>query len=579
MSPRPRRAGMVAALALVALTLPGSAAAHAYLIKTYPSASGILTTPPSEVALTFDEAVEPRFAIISVSDEAGRQQTTSSPDRSPGDPDTLVVSLRPRLAKGWYLVYWRVISVDGHPVQGYFTFAVGPNPGPQHQFHIPNISQTATTTPLLVARWAMFLTVMSAIGLFVMRTVIARPVARRVEGTSLRPVTVAFAVAALAGLLAIPVYLEEATAIDSLKSFLSVGTLLPLYRLTSFGRGYVDLELCFALFCLAAAVALWVDRPERGARPVAAVIAAVGAGAAAAAALAVPGAAGHAAQTSPRALALALDWLHLAAGSVWIGGLVGLLVLWWSLPAARRLAVLSVCVPRFSNVAFVSVALLLGSGIGAAVLHLPILSALWTTAYGQTILVKAGLLSAAMLLAAVNLLRTRPRFDAARVEPELGRPAMALLRRAVSGELVLLVLAVGAAAILSSLAPPPPALAEAGSAQATVGPGRVDQTLAHGDYTLRVLIDPNHAAEPNLVSVTLTRAGAPVDGAAVTVTFTMLDMEMGSQEYVLEQTGAGTYTRSGASPLVMVGHWGVSFNVTPPGDEPFTAFLVDFATA
>ena len=50
--------------------------------------------------------------------------------RSPANPDTLVVPLRPHLPEGWYLVYWRAISVDGHPVQGAFTFAVGPNPGP-----------------------------------------------------------------------------------------------------------------------------------------------------------------------------------------------------------------------------------------------------------------------------------------------------------------------------------------------------------------------------------------------------------------------------------------------------------------
>lgn len=36
--------------------------------------------------------------------------------------------LRPHLPQGWYLIYWRTISVDGHPVQGAFTYAVGPDP-------------------------------------------------------------------------------------------------------------------------------------------------------------------------------------------------------------------------------------------------------------------------------------------------------------------------------------------------------------------------------------------------------------------------------------------------------------------
>ncbi len=561
---------------VVALALPVAASAHAYLIKTVPVASGTLDVPPRQVALTFDEAVEPRFAIISVSDKDAHQVTTGPVRRSAGDPDTLVVPLRPHLPEGWYLVYWRAISVDGHPVQGAFTFAIGPNPGPAPQFVIPHIAQTATTTPLLVLRWVVFLTVMSAIGLFVMRVAIARPAARRLPGTSLRSISIAFAVAAVLGLVAIPLYLEESTAVDSLRSFFAAGALVPLFRVTAFGRGYVDLELCFALFCLAAGVAIWVDRPEREHRSIAELLAGIGALGTAAAVLLVPGAAGHAAQTAPRGLALLLDWLHVASGSVWLGGLIGLLVLWSSLPRARRVAVLAVVVPRFSNVAFVSVAVLLGSGIWATVLHMPILAALWQTAYGQAILVKAALLAAAMLLGALNLVRTKPRLAAVRSRPELGRPTASLLRRAISGETVLLVCAVFAAAVLSSLAPPPKALAEEGSALAKVGPGKVAATVHQDGYTLQLLIDPNKAVAPNTFAVKITKDGVPVRGANVTLTFAMLDMEMGNQEYQLTETAPGVYSHPSPA-LVMVGDWGLSFGVTPRGAPPFTALVVDRA--
>ena len=91
--------------------------------------AAILDSAPQTVSLTFDEAVEPRFAIVSVTDASGTQHATAAVQRSPANPDTLVVPVN-RLPEGWYLVYWRAISVDGHPVQGAFTFAVGPNPGP-----------------------------------------------------------------------------------------------------------------------------------------------------------------------------------------------------------------------------------------------------------------------------------------------------------------------------------------------------------------------------------------------------------------------------------------------------------------
>jgi copper transport protein len=573
---RGRGARALAVAALIALAAPATASAHAYLTKTLPTPGAILDRPPHSIALTYDEAVEPRFAIISVTNARGDQQTTAPVHRSPSNPDTLIVPLKPHLPVGWYLIYWRAISIDGHPVQGGYTFAVGPNPGPQPQFAIPSVAETATTTNLLVARWCMFLSVMIAIGLFVFRMMIARPLERRVEGASLRALTVAFGLVAAVSLVAVPVYLDVATAVDSLRSVFAVGALVPLFRVTAFGRAYVDLEICMALFCAAAAIALWVDRPRREHRSVAELFAVTGALAAAASVLLVPGLAGHAGQTAPRGLALGFDLLHLVAGSIWLGGLVGVLVLWASLPAGRRVAGLSVCVPRFSNVAFVSVLLLLASGIGATILHIPVLNALWTTSYGVAILVKVGLLTVAMALGAVNLRRTKPRLVAARERSELGEAAARLLRRTVSGETVLLVAAVFAAATLSSFPPPAAALAQLGATLATVGPGHVAAVVHQDGYTLKALVTPNTPAAPNSFALQLTKGGQPVTGAGVTLTFEMLDMQMGNEEYQLSETQPGTYTHS-APALVMAGRWGLLYSVTPKRGHAFTALLVDHA--
>ena len=568
----------MSALAVVValLALPSAAAAHAYLIRTVPAASVVLEAPPASIQLTYDEAVEPRLAIISVTDTDGHQETTGPVNRSPASPDTLVVPLRGHLPEGWYLIYWRAISVDGHPVQGAFTYAVGPNPGPAPQFRVPNISATATTPQLLIARWAMFVTVMVAIGLLAMRLLIVRPLVRRVEGTSLRALTVAFAVTAALGLIAIPVYLDFSTANDSLRSVFDLSALVPLYRVTAFGRAIVDLELCFALFCLAGAVALWVDRPERERRSIAELTAGCGAVLAAGAVLVVPGAAGHAAQTAPRGLTLLFDWLHLVGGAIWLGGLVGVLVVWFGVPARERVPALSVCVPRFSNVAVGSVLVLAATGVGEAVDHMPAVNALWETGYGRAILVKTGLLGGALLIASGNLLRSRPRLIAAAREPALGDPAARLLRRLVSGEVAIVGAIVFAAAVLSSLPPPPPAFALENSAIAKVGPGRVAQTVSHAGYVLQVLVSPNKAAAPDSFALRITHDGQPVRGANVTLLLNHLEMEMPQQEYQLTETQPGVYSRA-ASALVMVGRWGLTFQVTPPHGPPFTALIVDQA--
>jgi copper transport protein len=568
-----RRLGLVSLAAAAALALPAAAWAHAALLRTVPEASRTVNTPPKQVSLTYSEAVEPRFAIVSVTDAAGHQQTAGPPRRSPTDPNTLLVPLK-HLPEGWYLVYWRVISADGHPVRGAFTFAVGPNPGPAPQFVIPSTSETAATPGLLVLRWATFLSFMAAVGLFVLRTVIARP-AGRIEDASLRPLSMAFGAAMAVALIMTPIYVVVATAKFALRSAFDLGTVIPLARDSAFGRSFLDLYLVLALFALAGGIAIAIDRPERRLRSTAELLALGGALASIAAVCLVPGLAGHAAQTSPRGLTLALDWLHVAAASVWIGGLIGLLVLWFTLGRARVRALAAV-VPRFSRVAFGSVVVLVGAGIGSAIIHLPTLATLWDTSFGKSLVLKIGLLACALLLGAVNLLRTTPRLAASADRPELGASATALLRRTVSGEVLLLAGAVFGAALLTSLPPPAKALAEIGKASAHVGPGPVTQVVRHGSYTLTFTFRPNRAAVPNTFNVKITKGGQPVRGADVTTTFAMLDMEMGQLAYHLPEHKPGTYGRS-APALVMVGHWGLSFDVRIPGQAPFNIILVDRA--
>jgi copper transport protein len=569
-----RRLGLVSLAAAAGLALPATAWAHAALLHTVPEASRTVNTPPTQISLTYSEAVEPRFAIVSITDAAGHQQTAGPPRRSQTNPNTLVVPLR-HIPEGWYLVYWRVISADGHPVRGAFTFAVGPNPGPAPQFVIPSISETAATPALLVLRWATLLTLMAAIGLFVLRIVIARPAARLVAGTSLRPLSIAFGVAIAAGLIVTPIYVLVATAKFGLRSVFDLATIIPLVRDSAFGRSFLDLWLVFALFALAGVITIVIDRPERRARSTAELLALTGATGAAAAACLVPGLAGHAAQTSPRGLSLALDWLHVASGSAWIGGLVGLLVLWFTLGTARVRALATV-VPRFSRLAFGSVVVLVGAGIGSAIIHLPTLASLWETSYGKSLVLKIGLLAIALVLGAVNLLRTTPRLVAAANRPELGSSATGLLRRTVAGEVLLLGGAIFGAALLTSLPPPAQALAKVGEASAHVGPGPVTKVVRHGPYTLKFTFTPNRAAVQNSFTVAITMDGKPVRDADVTTTFAMLDMEMGQLAYRFPERRPGTYGRS-APALVMVGRWGLSFDVRIPGQLPFNVILVDRA--
>ena len=233
--------------------------------------------------------------------------------------------------------------------------------------------------------------------------------------------------------------------------------------------------------------------------------------------------------------------------------------------------------PRFSNVAFVSVNVLIITGVAAAVIHLPTVASLWQTSYGKAIIVKVALLSATMLIAAVNLLWTRPRLQASAGDgPEVGSSTAVLLRRLVGSEILIVSAIVFAAAVLSSLPPPAKALAELGGGTTRVGPGPVTRSLVRNGYALQLNVAPNRAAADNDFTLSLQRNGQPVRNARITSTFTMLDMEMGQQAYELKESRPGVYTRS-APALVMAGHWGINFRVEPPGGQPFDVQFVDRA--
>jgi copper transport protein len=573
---RLRRTGAVAlAATVVALAAPASAFAHAYIIKTFPAASVTINHPPKEVDLTYDEAVEPRFATVSVTNPDAKQEATAPPHRSPTNADTLVTPLKPNLPQGWYLVYWSAISADGHPVKGAFTFAVGPNPGPIPQFVIPSLTATAATPPLLVARWLMFLSFMCAIGLLLLRTLVARDVPLRVAGASLRSVSTAFFVSIGIALVVTPIYDLMSTARFAQVGFFDLGTTIPLLTSSHFGRSLLYLEIVLALLAVAGAIAIWLDVSGRAHRSTAALLALIGALVASACALVVPGLAGHAAQTNPVWLSLFLDSVHLAAGSVWLGGLVGMLVLAAAV-GSLRVATLAAVVPRFSKLAFVSVMALVASGIGSALQHFPTLDSLWTTSYGKALILKLIFLAGTIAIASVNFGWTAPSFRRVADGADGSKPA-SVLRVLVSGEVVLVIGAFFGAALLTSLAPPPPALASLGSINATVASNGQAMVKKNG-YTLHFQFSPNKAAVPNTFAVKIEKNGKPVKGAAVTAKFTMLDMEMQQQEFSLPQQSEGSYARGNVPALVMVGRWGVGFNVTPPGAAPLQVLLLDHAS-
>jgi copper resistance protein C len=112
-------AGCALAVLVGSVVLASPASAHAVLLSTVPATSGHVASAPAAVVLNFDEQPQGRYSTIHVTGPDG-QRRDSGPVRVVND--SVTESLGGSRPAGTFVVDWRVISADGHPVSGQFSF-------------------------------------------------------------------------------------------------------------------------------------------------------------------------------------------------------------------------------------------------------------------------------------------------------------------------------------------------------------------------------------------------------------------------------------------------------------------------
>ncbi|MCG5466635.1 copper resistance protein CopC [Micromonospora sp. MED01] len=130
---------------IAVLLVPAAPAwAHNALRESSPTRDASVASAPARVELTFAERLDPRFTTIAVTSADKQPVSTGKPTVS-GVRATQ--PLTPGLAAGTYTVAYRVVSVDGHPVQGSYTFTVTTPSVPTPSVAASSGSQAPTPTP------------------------------------------------------------------------------------------------------------------------------------------------------------------------------------------------------------------------------------------------------------------------------------------------------------------------------------------------------------------------------------------------------------------------------------------------
>ena len=497
---------------LLWLLMPSAALAHASLIGSDPVNNAVLARAPTQFTLTFSEPVEPlNIRIVG----AGMVSPVTSIAR---DGARLVLSLPQALHDGAYVVSWRVISADGHPIGGALTFFVG-----TRQAAVPQLTDPEGA-PVRIAIWLMRLLVYA--GLFVGAGGALFAAWMQPSATARWPqrIGIAVSVAALLALM-LSVGLQGLDAIGLPLSDLASGEVWRSGADGSFGRASA-----FAAIALLLGIAALRSRASVARMLSLCALGGVG--------LALASS-GHAATASPRWLMSSAVFLHGVSLAFWIGALLPL-VDTLRRPGTATTAVLL----RFSRAIPYAVGALVLSGVLLAIVQVAHIDAMWSTNYGRVLSIKLALLVVLFALALWNRVALTPRVVGG------DAPAHDTMRRSIMVELVVVAAILGVVG-LWRFTPPPRALQGADEAFFT--------HLHTGKLMADVSIAPGRAG-PVEISITLrTPDEHPLAAQAVTVTLenAALGIEPISAEAKL--TPAGQWQAAMTAPVA--GRWSLGLAV------------------
>ena len=565
-------AGLVVAVA-VFVGSGGVAGAHAYLESSNPSQSEVLLLPPRQVVLHFDEPVEIDFGSVRVFGPDGRRVDQGGTHHPGDDTHSVAIPLPARLSHGTYVVAWRVISADSHPVHGAYLFSVGTAAGAARANSLSKVLAAASGSTVVgvlygVVRFAEFAALLVVVGLVTMLGVVFPP-GRRIR--RLRRIVWASWFALFVATVA-AVAVQGVYAATLPLSHVFSPSLFDEVLHTHFGEVQV---LRAAVLVLTAPVLYRLLGPmDPGSQgrswpwPLWAAGAALGVGL-----LLTPGLGGHAASSGTPVVGETLDVFHLAGAAVWIGGLVLLATLLVpGIPDSERPASVREVARRFSPYGVGAVAVVVTSGTLQSIRQVGSFYALLHTVYGRTLVVKVALVVLVVLIAAVSrrlvlgrwtvALRRQPPTLGAGAAEGTGRQAVPVgLRRTVLAECTVVVAVLVATALLVNAAP---------ARQAAAQP--FSQSFQVLGNQVNVIVAPAHVGAGNQVHVyILGRLGQPVAVAELDAAISLSSSGIGPITLPMTLVGPGHYRASDAT-FPLAGSWTLKLTVRTSAIDEQEAF-------
>jgi copper transport protein len=522
---------LIGAIFVFLFSYPSFPSAHAYIFKSVPSENEILGQPPPMVSIQFDETIQPSFNSIKVFDSNGKQVDQKNGRIDPNNASIIETDMNGNLSNGTYSIQWKVVSGDGHPVEGVIPFQIGKGNKQASPLIVQKSKGYIPHGDLIIIRWLQYLSNACFVGilffyLFVLPKELVQDI--RVKTIYSKLIIYSFTTLCFSIVLGLPL---QATIESGLSwgKVLNTQVLGELLTNSVFGKTWITqiimmLILWFLTFLLCykpfnKQIWVWISLT-------------LGIGM-----LRTKTFTGHAASSENGALSIGMDLFHLLSASIWIGSLIALIAL---IPLGRKAETKKVfmeTIRRFSKWGIIIVLVLSVTGVYSSLLYIPNFRSLLITDYGRALSGKVLLLLIMVVFAAVNFIKGR-------------RSSEKGLAGTMWGELITGIIVLVLSVILTNLP----------TAMASPGPVKDTNKVGHGN-TITFEATPNVIGNNTFVVSLKDRNGHLIKNIdQVTLTFNSLDMPMGDDTITLTKGKQGKYESNGMN-FNMAGRWKVKVHV------------------
>lgn len=452
--------GLLFGLLFVLLGPASPASAHAALVASDPGNGTVLPDAPNKVTLTFSESVQLISGKIQVLGPDGARADQGEPQQN---GNTVTIPLRSGGGRGTYLVSYRVISADSHPVGGSVSYSVGAASTPPTATINDQRVDPVVRALIPIGKYLGYAGLVLLVGpVLVLALLWPHRLSRQAPAR-----LVYTGIGLVLGSTLLALWLQAPYAIGVGLFDVGVNDMRDVLGST-FGAVML---VRLGVICAAAVLLRPLLRGAGGeSKADLALLGVLGV-----AALATWPLTGHPTASPVAGVSVVVDAIHLAAMSVWLGGLVMLFA--FLLPRANERE-LGAILPIWSRWAATAVSALILAGVVQALIQVASFKGLVDSTYGILILVKAGL--AGLVLGVAAYSRSVVRSKAAQSSPRT-------LRRPVFVELGIAAVVLGVAAALVQVSPPRTAEAAQTAAASTT---TVSQTLTNSTTSLQVDVFP-----------------------------------------------------------------------------------------